>query len=351
VTAWRAAFALQAEACRALGSPLTARVCEQLALILAGDDGALARRVRTWPGDASHRADSVPLRLCGALHALVLTGRDPDLAQAYAEPDDDRLHDRISQAIRRDEAHMLEWVEHAPQTNEVARAAALIAACWFIGALLPGRRFDLLELGASAGLNLNFPRYRLGDAEEYAPSLLADEGESVVLNPQWRGAAPPPAALAIGAARGVDLNPLDPARDGLRLLAYVWADQRARLERMQAALALAGRHPPRVDRGDAGAWLAARLAEPCAHGRLVYHTVAAQYFPAPTRALVESALRAAGDGASPDRPLAHLSMEADGGEGAALVLRVWTGGGMREWSLGRADFHGRWIGWQPKETL
>ncbi|MEG4642547.1 DUF2332 family protein, partial [Paracoccus sp. APAP_BH8] len=41
------------------------------------------------------------------------------------------------------------------------------------------------------------------------------------------------------------LNPLDPARDGLRLLSYIWPDQRARLERMQAALALAERYPPR----------------------------------------------------------------------------------------------------------
>ena len=116
------------------------------------------------------------------------------------------------------------------------------------------------------------------------------------------------------------------------------------------ALALARSHPPRVDRGDAGDWLPARLAEPCNHGRLVYHTVAAQYFPAATRALIEAALQAAGAQASPERPLAHLSMEADGGEGAALALRLWAGGGMRQRSLGRADFHARWIDWQPKET-
>ena len=350
MTAWREAFALQAEACRALGSPLTARICEQLAPILAGDDSALAWRVRTWPGDPSHRADSVPLRLCGALHALVLSGRDPELAQAYAEADDASLHQRISEAIQNHQSHILEWIEHAPQTNEVARAAVLIAGCWFLGSLLGGRRFGLLELGASAGLNLNFPRYHLVKTAEYLPPLLEGSEPGVWLSPEWRGTAPAHAALEIGAARGVDLNPLDPARDGLRLLSYIWADQRARLERMQAALALAARHPPQVDRGDAGDWLPARLAEPCGHGRLVYHTVAAQYFPAATRERIEAALRAAGAKASPERPLAHLSMEADGGKGAALVLRLWTGGALREWSLGRADFHARWIDWQPKET-
>ncbi|WP_353428997.1 DUF2332 domain-containing protein [Paracoccus denitrificans] len=350
MTGWHDAFAMQAEACRALGSPLTARICEQLASILAGDDGALAQRVRTWPGDPSHRADSVPLRLCGALHALVLNGSDPGLAKAYAAADDGLLHQRISEAIQNHQAHMLEWIEYAPQTNEVARSAVLIAGCWFLGGVLGRHRFDLLELGASAGLNLNFPRYRVAGTAEYQPPPLEEDESEVLLSPEWRGTAPAPAALEIGAARGVDLNPLDPAQDGLRLLSYVWADQRARLERMQAALALAGRHPPQVDRGDAGKWLPARLAEPCDHGRLVYHTVAAQYFPAATRERIEAALRAAGAKASPERPLAHLSMEADGGDGAALALRLWTGGAAREWSLGRADFHARWIDWQPKET-
>ncbi|RDD71572.1 DUF2332 domain-containing protein [Paracoccus versutus] len=348
MTAWREAFALQAGACRALGSPLTARVCEQLAPVLAEGDGALARRVRSWPGDPSHRGDSLPLRLCGALHALVLNGRDPGLARAYAVGDDAWLRQKISESIHQHQLHMLEWVELAPQTNEVARAAVLIAAGRHLASELPGCRFDLLELGASAGLNLNFPLYHLDIADE--DQTAGDDATLVRLAPEWRGAIPAHALLATGAARGVDLNPLDPVRDGLRLLSYIWADQHARLERMHAALALARNHPPRVDRGDAGDWLPARLAEPCNHGRLVYHTVAAQYFPAATRARIEAALQAAGAQASPERPLAHLSMEADGGEGAALALRLWAGGGMRQWSLGRADFHARWIDWQPKET-
>lgn len=135
-------------------------------------------------------------------------------------------------------------------------------------------------------------------------------------------------------------------------MAYVWADQRDRLARLQAALAIAAEHPPRVDRGDAADWLEARLAAPAPGdrlgGRLVYHTVAAQYFPQATRDRIEAALRDAGARATADSPLAHLSMEADGGDGAALRLRLWDGG-LRQWDLGRADFHGRWLNWQAKE--
>ena len=52
--------------------------------------------------------------------------------------------------------------------------------------------------------------------------------------------------------------------------------------------------------------------------------------------------------ATPEAPLAWLSMESDGDRsgalGAALVLRLWPGD--LHLALGRADFHGRWIDWR-----
>lgn len=166
----------------------------------------------------------------------------------------------------------------------------------------------------------------------------------VLLRPDWRGDMPE-GGFTVAEAEGIDLRPLDPAADGLRLMAYCWADQEARLARLRAALHVARSHPPQVAAGDAAGWLQDRLARP-APGRLtlVYHTVAAQYFPIPTRAACEAALQ--GADAGPDAPVAHFAMESDGGEGAALTLRLWDGSA-RGWQLGRADFHGRWIRWNP----
>ncbi|SMO49165.1 DUF2332 domain-containing protein [Paracoccus laeviglucosivorans] len=336
---WSEAFAMQAKACRALGSDLTARVCESLAELIAHDPGPIGAGVRDWQGDPTYHGDSVPLRLCGALHGLVLAGDAPGLADAYAGHAD--LDSEIFQSIQYNKATILEWLKHPPQTNEVARSAVLIAAGRFLGVAAPGVRFDLLELGASAGLNLNFPLYTIAENTTYAGS------SDVVLTPQWRSGRPPAADLAIGSARGVDINPLDPQRDGLRLMAYIWPDQRPRLERMRAALEIAGIHPPQVDRDDAGAWLGAQLAAPAA--RLVYHTVAAQYFPAQTRTRVEDAMQDAATRATAEHPLAHFSMETDGTPGTALRLRLWDGN-YRAWDLGRADAHARWIDWQPKES-
>jgi hypothetical protein len=85
VIAVRQAFRDQAQACASLGSPLMARLMAGLADGLAPGD-PVADQVLGWPGDPSSKADSVPLRLAGGLHALVLTGQDPALAAAYADP-------------------------------------------------------------------------------------------------------------------------------------------------------------------------------------------------------------------------------------------------------------------------
>ena len=61
-------------------------------------------------------------------------------------------------------------------------------------------------------------------------------------------------------------------------------------------------------------------------------------------------IEAAGALATPDHPLAWLSMENDGdatgGVGAAITLRIWPGNVTLQ--LGRADFHGRWVQWTYK---
>ncbi|WP_378944332.1 DUF2332 domain-containing protein [Paracoccus sp. R86501] len=328
----RAAFLDQAQSCRQLGSPLTAATCEAFARIVDPSQGAVAQHILNWPGDPRSRADSVPLRLCGALHALVLTGADARLAQTYANRDvpDDLLID----ALQRHADHILHWLASPPQTNEVARAAPLIAAARFLGELAP-QNIHLRELGASAGLNLNFDRYHFGPCDD-----------GVALTPDWQGDMPD-GRFDIVSRRGVDLNPLDPDRDGLRLMAYCWADQTARLARLRAALELAMTDPPHVERGDAGEWLTDQLWTPVEGTLLVFHTIAAQYFPPATGAACAAALTMAGANATPDRPIAHLQMEADGGEGAGLTLTLWDGQ-RRDWSLGRADFHGRWVRWSPE---
>ncbi len=303
----------------------------------------MADRVLGWPGDPSSVADALAIRLAGGLHALVLSGQDAALAEIYADPaavDDARLGDAVESALFGHAGSLLDWLKSPPQTNEVRRSVGLIAAGHWLTAhyRLPLR---LSELGASAGLNLLWDHYALdAGGQIYGPADAV-----LTLKPDWQGDPPPRANPVIAARAGVDLNPLDPVRDRLRSLAYIWADQKDRLQRAEIALLLAAKLRPQIARADAIDWLEVQLAVPSPGVlHLVYHTIAWQYFPNGHQARGEAALQAAGARATEAAPLAHLAMEADDTSGsAALTLRIWPEGRLIQ--LGRVDFHGRWIRW------
>lgn len=335
----RQAFRDQARSCAALGSPLMGRLMAGLAEGLQPGT-PVADQVLGWQGDPSSRADSVPLRLAGGLHALILTGQDPDLAAVYAQPGSDPTGAALA-AFARHPDFLLDWLKSPPQTNEVRRSAVLIATAHWLTARF-GKPLVLSELGASAGLNLLWDHYALDLAgQRHGPADAV-----LTLAPDWTGPLPPLATPTVIDRAGVDLNPLDPVTDRLRLLAYLWADQPERLTRTRAALDLAASVRPKVEQGDAADWLEARL-----HTRhkgavhLVYHTIAWQYFPPDTDARARAALARAGAAATARAPIAHLGLEADSeSPGAGLTLTLWPRG--ETIPLGRADFHGRWVDWQ-----
>jgi hypothetical protein len=337
----RAAFAEQAGWCRSLASPLTALVCEVLAEE-PWPDGEVARRMRSWPGDPRPSNDAVPLRLCGGLHAAVRGGSEPRLAACYPPnllPARATLAAAVGEAMRAPD--LANWLDRPPQTNEVGRANAL-----FAGLLAFANRFPLpvalFELGASAGLNLNMDRfgYDLGGL------TTGDPASPLQLRPEWTGPPPPNGKIEVIARRGIDLTPLDPIRDGNRLLAFVWADQARRIEQLAAALDIARAHPPTVDQGDAAAWLEIRLAEPqpAGTGRLIYHSIAFQYFPPSTQARVTVAIEQAGANASDQTPIGWLRFERTPDEqDPTLRLRAWPGNDDR--LLATCHPHGTYINW------
>ncbi|MGY2048272.1 DUF2332 domain-containing protein [Methylobacterium sp. JK268] len=337
----RRAFATQAGHCARLGSPFTASLCGLLAERLNAET-PLGGRILAWPGDPE--TDALALRLCGGLHALVRAGRLPDIARRYppAPLDPEGLWTALSAALAEAGEALDPWIDGPPQTNEVARSGVLMPGLMAVAAATGGKPIVLWELGASAGLNLVLDRY----AYDLGGVAAGEAGSAVRLAPDWSGPPPPAARVTVASRRGVDLNPLslgDP-RDRERLIAYVWPDQRVRLARMEAAVALSAAAPPPLDRGDAVAWLEARLAAPPDPGsvRVVQHSIALQYFPAEGRARVAALLAEAGARAGDATPLAWLAYEFDG-SGSALTLTLWPGGERRR--LATAHPHGQWVRW------
>jgi hypothetical protein len=137
------------------------------------------------------------------------------------------------------------------------------------------------------------------------------------------------------------------------MMAYIWPDQHERVARASAAITLASAFPVHVDAADGAEWIEQKLSEPQAVGatRLVYHSIALQYFPAEGKARVKAAIKAAGAGASKERPLAWLSMEFPAmTEKVELSLRCWPGRGERE-LLAYCHPHGTWVEWLAYTNL
>lgn len=343
-----AAFAGQVDYCQAHGSPFTARLLRGAAAALEQGDPCL-QGVRSWRGDP--RADVLPLRLAATLHALVLSGVAPDLAAVYpgrgASVDDASLWALARAALVNHPDVLAAYLGRPPQTNEVGRSAILLGGFLAVVDLLPTLLpLRLLELGASAGLNLQWHRYRyrlgaLDWAEDGA-------GSAPQLVPAWQGPAPPLVPLRVVERAGCDREPVDIGRadERLRLRAYVWADQVDRLQRLEAALAVAAATPVAVDRADAEAWIEQRLASP-APGVLtvVYHSIFWNYLDAAAQARITRTIAAAGARATPAAPLAWLRFElADGAAAAArLTLSLWPG--PQDQVLAEADAHARQITW------
>ncbi|HVT21768.1 MAG TPA: DUF2332 domain-containing protein [Mycobacteriales bacterium] len=338
----------QAEACARMGSPLYDVLLRAAAddLVAGGPTAAVLAGRLEDPGPSA-----LALRMMGGVHALVLTGRAPELADFYpsAAPDGVGAPEQAWPpfaavlAAHRDEVRG--WLQRPPQTNEVGRGAALIGGLRHVcaEARLPVR---LVEVGASGGLNLHADRFRIdGEVATYG-----DPSSPVRLGAAWLGVAPPTSAVEVIDRYGGDLDPVDVSSETGRLLltAYVWPDQTARLERLRGALELAARQPVEVRRESAEQTLARTdLADDT--WTVVWHSVFRQYLPAESRDALAARIEALGDEASRRRRFGYLTMEPErrtpGGDYEFLVrLRTWPGGTER--ILGTAPGHGIPTTWE-----
>jgi hypothetical protein len=333
--------AFQAEACLHAGSPLYGIVLRGVVDdIRAGGVCAdlLADR------EADPLGSALPLRLLGAVHRIVLDGRAPELAACYPSAGGSTALDPVAPFLRtvaghRDEVdrRLLDGV----QTNEVGRSAVLVGGFAEVGRRT-GLPLRVLEVGASAGLNLRWDHYAYDTG-----ALVAGVPDSPVrFSGVWVGPPPDlPTGFRVVERRGCDRNPLDATtEEGRRtLLSYMWPDQLDRIARLEAALRVAVRVPAPIDRADATAWVVERLAAPQRGvATVVVHSIVLQYLSPAGRRALRDALHEAGGRADVDAPLAWLRMEP-AGERAELRCTTWPGGA--EEVLGTAGYHGHPVWW------
>lgn len=139
------------------------------------------------------------------------------------------------------------------QTNEVTRCANLLPAFKLVYER-SGKPLALIELGASAGLNLAWDRYGyIYHAPDQRVIEYGDASSPVKLHCQVTGEPPLPIEVSISWRRGIDLFPLDITneQDVRSLLSYIWPEEVERYHLLAQAIELARLTPPVLQAGDA----------------------------------------------------------------------------------------------------
>ena len=319
-----------------MGSPLYANLLDHVASDVAGG-GPSWQILRGHEDDPDGSA--LALRLMGAVNRLVHAGEEATLDRLYRDPgrDEGETWSEFRAVLERNQGRLRDLVERPVQTNEVGRCAALLPGFLAV-AEATGMPLRLLEVGASAGLNLHWDRYRyLSKRVRWGPP-----GSPLGICFEIEGNIDFPEIdrVAIAERRGCDAAPIDPttAQGKIDLLAYVWPDQAGRVERLCAALAVASAHEIEIEKASAAAWVECILREPVAGSATVlFHSIVAQYLSEEELAAFHCRINEAGERATAGAPLAWLRMEP-AGERAEVRLTSWPGGEDR--LLARAGYHG-----------
>ena len=362
--------------------PLYRRLCEG-----AAGDPEVAGRLLLSPRPPQR----IPNLLLAAVHDVVLAGdHDPEVealsgwygsATPHPRPvgrggDDPWPHFRSAALEHPAVADNLR--SHSTQTNEVGRCAPLLPALTDTVSEFGAESLGLVEVGASAGLNLLMDSYGYcytrgrvepgtGDAldldESDRGARWVSPDRSLILTCALRGPVDPPvpeSVLVISHRVGLDLHPVDPGeRDQARwLVACQWPDQPERVHRARTAIALSHGRRPRIVTGDAVDDVAALVTDVPreAHPVVIATWVLTYLGPDRQRKFLEAL-----DEIGTRRDLSLVYAEqpelvprldpparADGvpdGRATALVRLDWRGGTRRARRLGDQHPHGTWLEW------
>ncbi len=340
------AFRAQAAICAKWGAPTTAAVIEGLAAEVAIPGGVLDAVLKDWTDPDPSAA--LALRLAGAIHRLALDGKAPALAAVFPSAggtaDPPRAWPLAKSAILAHTDFIRAYLARPPQTNEVARSAMLLGGFLEIAAAT-GFPLRLFEMGASAGLNLCWDRYRI----ETSTFAWGPAESALTLKCRWEGPLPAmPSRADVIARAGCDRDPVDLRNDDdmRRLESYFWTDQTHRFERLRAARAIALKEGIHVAAEDAGAWLPRQLADPHPGATtVIYHSLFWQYLPPNVQTRLRLYIETAGFKAKSEAPVAWLTMEMPNMRSPTeLTLTLWPGGQKRV--LATVHPHGESVHWK-----
>lgn len=277
-----------------------------------------------------------PNVLFAAVHYLLMSDPDQELAHFYLSLVENPLPpEKVDAAftefvLEHEEGIVEIGGTRYTQTNECRRCVALLPAIM----LAPFAAFHLVDVGASAGLNLAIDRYA------YDWSGLRWGSSPLVLQAELRGAEPRLRDIEVLSRTGLDLSPVDVTDPDQRmwLEALIWPEHADRRDRLRAALELTAGLPITFVEGDAVRTLEGVLSGlPKGEPAVVMNAFARIQFTTEQWDRLEEVVNEA----RRQRPIHRVSMEVLDRNDDAARLSVDDGTG--EHMAGRAHPHGEWV--------
>jgi hypothetical protein len=312
------------------------------------DDAVLALATERQPGQSAVNL------LFAAVQYLLLGGAEHSLASFYPSVGGDRSPEKAyppfadfcrvyATEIRRLVA------SRRVQTNEVGRCGLLLPAFALASTRFGGRPLELVEVGSSAGLALQFDRYEYAYTDKAGKPLhTCGPASSARVRTELRegDACPLPDRLPEVTGRtGIDVTPLDVADDdAVRWIAsLIWADQRHRHELFHAAVQIARPKPAPCIAGD-GVEVLPRVVAAIAPNHLpcIFHSHTIYQMPEAWRHRFADVVATLGR----ERDLVHLSLEWLGDEPRPQLRAAFHAEGVVERvHLADCHTHGFWMRW------
>lgn len=314
-----------------------------------------------------------PNLLLAAVHELVLAGSTHPLAGWFPSVGGTRAVDATLPAVFDDfcavhaDALRAHIATRSTQTNEIGRCAVLWPVLLRLAAQSGRRRFALLDLGCSAGLNLGVDAYRYEIGGERCATAGADAAAPTItcrldgpLRPPLQSAPP-----QIVERLGIDPAPIDIQDEAAVrwLRACLWPHDTARRERFDGAVALARRDrwPVRRERDCTAAAVRWVEAQPADVLPVVFNSWVLTYFRADAlarhaevmRRLVQDRDAAWISAEEPrlrigDETVPPLPSDADAERRHATLwtlMRRGPDGMPHAQVLARSHPHGKWLEW------
>jgi hypothetical protein len=328
-------------------SPLYERIA-----VAVSESGEALRAIEAAPARKRN-----PTVILAALHDLALAGRAPALAAAYASGDGDAAaRAAIDTLLRMTDSVVDIAARRQARTDQTGRYAVLYPAIAKAARLLGANAVGLIDVGCSAGLNLNVDR--VGIMYSNGQSL-GDPLSPVQLSCSIVGDRPIPtrAMPKIVSRVGIDLDPVDvnDADEARWLRACLSPDQPERVKQLEAEMALAATVPPLLLQGDAVEVLPDAFARvPADVLPVVTTTWALSQFSFESRLRFQHRL----EEAAADRPVTWVSVEGVGvaptiptlgdrpASGHSIIgLSVLDRSARRPEAIGRCWLRGRMLAW------